>query len=182
MILCYTIHMPAKNVENPEEEIQETIDAGEPMMSWESWEFPYVERSKRWYVIASTIGLFLILYALFTGNFIFGIIVLMFAVITLIRDLKRPSRVPVHITSKGLVFGEAFFPFEDIRDFSLTYDPPDINNLYVDFHGRFQPMLSIGLEDLNPNEIRSTLLPFVFENLEREGESLTDVLRRVYKL
>jgi len=159
-----------------------TIDAGEPMMSWESWEFPYVDRSKRWYVIASAIGLFLMLYALFTGNFIFGVIVLMFAVITLIRDLKRPSRVPVHITSKGLVFGEAFFPFEEIRDFSLTYDPPEVNNLYVGFHGRFQPMLSIGLEDLNPNDVRGTLLPFVFENLEREGESLTDILRRVYKL
>ncbi len=174
--------MSAKNAENPEEGVQETIDAGEPMMSWESWEFPFVERSKRWYVIASTIGLFLILYALFTGNFIFGVIVLMFAVITLIRDLKRPSRVSVHITSKGLVFGEAFFPFEEIRDFSLSYDPPDVNNLYVDFHGRLQPILSIGLEELNPNEVRGTLLPFVFENLEREGESLTDVLRRVYKL
>src|SRR3990167_2109507 len=141
-ILCYTFHMLTKEQNPPEEPVSETIDAGEPIMSWESWEFPYVERSKRWYVIASTIGLFLILYALFNGNFIFGIIVLMFAVITLIRDLKRPSKVAVHITSKGLVFGEAFFPFEEIRDFSLTYDPPDVNNLYVDFHGRLQPMLS----------------------------------------
>ena len=170
-----------------EQEIQdevpnETIDAGEPMMSWESWEFPYIERSKRWYILASAIGLFLILYALFTANFIFGIIVLMFAIITLIRDLKKPLRVPVHITTKGLVFGDDFFTFEDIRDFSLSYDPPTFNNLYVSFHGRMQPMLSIDLEDVNPNDVRGIMLPFVFENLEREGESLTDVLRRVYKL
>lgn len=172
------------NENDPQEEqtLGEVIDAGIPMMSWESWEFPMVERSRRWYIVASCAGLFLILYAVFTANFIFGVIVLMFAVITLIQDLKKPGRVPVHITSKGLVFGDQFFGFDQIRDFSLTYDPPTINTLYVSFHGRLQPMLSIGLEELNPNEVRKTLLPFVFENLEREGESLTDVLRRVYKM
>ncbi len=174
--------MPTDEQQIKEQQLGETIDAGEPMMSWESWEFPYTERSKRWYFLASTIGLFLILYALFTGNFIFGVIILMFAVITLMRDLKKPSRIPVHITTKGFVFGDNFFGFQDIRDFSLTYDPPTLNTLYLSFHGRMQPMLSVDLEELNPNEIRSILLPFVFENLEREGESLTDVLRRVYKL
>lgn len=172
-----------ENEEMTQEQITEdAIDAGVPIMSWESWEYPVVERSKRWYIIASFVGLFLILYAMFTSNFIFGVIVLMFAVITMLQDLKKPDRVQVHVTSKGLVFGEQFFPFEEIRDFSLSYDPPTVNTLYVTFHGRFQPMLSIALEDLNPNEVRKTLLPFAFENLEREGESLTDVLRRVYKL
>ena len=172
----------AEQNQNPEIVEGDVIDAGLPIMSWESWEFPVVERSKRWYIIASGIGLFLILYAVFTANFIFGVIVLMFAVITLIQDLKKPSRVPVHITSKGLVFGEQFFSYDDIRDFSVTYDPPVINTLYVSFHSRLQPMLSIELEELNPNDVRRTLLPFVFENLEREGESLTDILRRVYKM
>ena len=162
--------------------IGETIDAGASIMSWEAWEFPLVNRTKRWYIVASVIGLMMILYSVFTANFIFGAIILMFAVIILIQDLKKPARLAAHITSKGLVFGDDYYPFEEIRDFSLTYDPPDINTLYVTFHSRIQPMLSIGLEDLNPNNVRRTLLPFVFENLEREGESLTDVLRRVYKI
>lgn len=161
---------------------QEIIDAGVPLLSWESWEFPLVARSTRWYVVASVVGLGLMLYALLTANFIFGVIVLMFACIILLRDIKKPSRIPVHITTVGLVFGDDLYKFEDIRDFSLTYDPPNVQNLYIAFHGRFQPLLSIDLEDLNPNDVRQTLLPFVFENLEREGESLTDMLRRVYKL
>ncbi len=165
-----------------EQFIGETIDAGAPMMSWEAWDSPPIERSKSWYILASIFGLFLILYALFTNNFIFGVIVLMFAVIMLMQDLKKPARLPVHVTTRGLVFGSDFYKFEDIRDFSLTYDPPHINTLYVSFHGGINPMISIGLEDLNPNEIRQILLPFIFENLEREGESLTDVLHRVYKM
>jgi hypothetical protein len=173
-------------METPEAQAQnaqdQALDVGNEILSWETWEFPPMERSRRWYVIASTVGLFLLLYALFTANFVFGIIILMFAVITILRDLKRPSRVPVYLTTSGLVFGNEYFRYEDIRDFSLSYEPPVVKNLYVTFHGRLRPMLSIDIEEMNPNEVRQALLPFAYENLEREGESLTDILRRVYKL
>ena len=128
------------------------------------------------------IGVALLLYAVFTANFVFGLIVLMFAVITIMRDLKKPARIPVFITTAGVVFGNEFYRFQDIRDFSISFEPPTVKALYISFHGRVQPMLSIDLDDMNPNEVRRTLLPYVYENLEREGESLTDVLRRVYKL
>lgn len=158
------------------------IDVGDELLSWETWEFPLVERSRRWYIIAGSLGIGLILYGILTANFVFSVIVLMFAVITLMRDLKKPDRVQVFLTTAGVVLGGEFYKYEDIRDFSITYDPPDVKSLYITFHRRFQPMLSISLEDMNPNVVRTALLPYAFENLQREGESLTDVLRRVYKL
>ncbi len=158
------------------------IDVGSEIASWEAWEFPPFERSRRWYVLAALLALGLLLYAVFTANFVFGLIILMFAVITVMRDLKKPKRVPVIITTSGLVFGNEFHGFDDMRDFSITYEPPEVNVLYLTFRSRFQPMLSVDLDGMNPNDVRRTLLPYVYENLEREGESLTDVLRRVYKL
>ncbi|MCR4314031.1 MAG: hypothetical protein NUV84_02170 [Candidatus Uhrbacteria bacterium] len=166
-----------------EENVPEgAIDVGAELLSWEAWEFPPVERSQRWYIIASLLGVGLLLYAVFTANFVFGLIVLMFAVITIMKDLKKPARVPVFVTTAGIALGNEFYPYQDIRDFSISFDPPTVKSLYITFHGRTQPMLSIDLDDMNPNEVRRTLLPYVYENLEREGESLTDVLRRVYKL
>ena len=137
-------------METPEAQAQKAeenvLDVGNEILSWETWEFPPTERSRRWYILASVVGLFLLLYALFTANFVFGIIILMFAVITIMRDLKRPSRVPVYLTTSGLVFGNEYFRYEDIRDFSLSYEPPVVKNLYVTFHGRLRPMLSIDIE------------------------------------
>ena len=170
-----------ENEQNTAEDIQ-GIDAGPVVMNWESWEFPPVQRSTRWYVIAGAVGFGMLVYAILTANFVFALIVLMFAAIMLLKDLKKPARVPVAITSSGVVFNNEFYPYDDIKDFSIVYQPPDVKTLYVGFRNRISPLLAISLEDTNPNDVRTALLPFAFENLDREGERLTDVLTRVYKL
>lgn len=163
-------------------EDHEVVDVGNVITGWETWEFPPVERSTQWYAIAGLLGLGMLLYALLTANFVFALIILMFAVIMLLRDMKKPARVSAYVTTSGVVYGDEFFPYENIRDFSITYQPPEVKHLYITFNNRIQPMLSIPLEDADPNLVRQSLLPYVFENLKREGESLTDTLRRVYKL
>lgn len=160
----------------------EAIDAGDVLFSWETWEYPVTERSSRWYVIATTSGLACLLYAIFTANYIFAVIVVMFAVIIMMRDIKKPDRTHSYITTEGIVFSDKLYTYKEIRDFSITYDLPNIKNLYITFNSTFQPMLSIPIEEANPNLVRAALLPFVYENLGRDGETLTDTLRRVYKL
>lgn len=165
-----------------ETEEHEHIDVGTVLTAWEAWESTPIERSKEWYVVAGGIGLAMLLYALFTANFVFALIIVMFAVILLMQDIKKPSKVRACITTAGVVLGDAFYPYEDIKDFSIAYQPPDVKYLYVGFQSTFQPMLSIPLDEVDPNKVRESILPYVFENLKREGESLTDTLHRVYKL
>lgn len=170
-----------QNVDTEAQDVQ-AIDAGAEILGWETWEYPPVVRSRRWYVVASVIGFLLLMYALLTLNFVFAIIIVMFAVITLLRDIKQPNRLSVYITTAGVVFGNDFYSYRDIKDFSVVYDPPDVKTLYVSFHGYLSPTLTVPLEDVNPNEVRQALLPYAFENLNRENEYLTDTLSRLYKL
>ncbi len=158
------------------------IDAGTVLMAWDTWEFPPVERSRRWYLIAGTLALGMIIYALLTSNYGFAIIILMFAVLLVLKDLRKPARVTAAITTHGIVFNHEFFDYERIKDFGIVYNPPEVKNLYITFNNRLSPMLSIPLEDANPIRLRQTLLSYVFENINRDDESLTDILTRVYKL
>ncbi|MFZ2681559.1 MAG: hypothetical protein WAZ14_00445 [Patescibacteria group bacterium] len=172
-------------MESPKSDIkafEDGIDVGRVLLAWEAWEFEPTERSTRWYVIAATLGLGMLVYALLSANFVFALIIVMFAVIMLMRDLRKPARVQVAITTDGVVFKNEFFPFADIKDFSIIYEPPAIKNLYLGFNGKLTPMMSIPLEDADPIQVREELLPFIFENLDRDAESLTDTLSRVYKL
>ncbi len=175
-------------VEEEQQNTQDTsendggIDAGRVILSWETWEFLPVERSVRWYVIAAVAGLGMLVYAVLTANFIFALIIIMFAVIMVLRDLKKPGKVTAAITSEGVAFDNEFYPYSDIKDFSVIYEPPQVNTLYLGFNSRISPSLSIPLGDLDPNKVRAELLPFIFENLDRDSESLTNVLTRVYKL
>ncbi len=172
----------AKEKNKPQKEDHREIDVGDALLSWESWDNPPHERSRRWYLIAGGIGIALIVWAIWQENFLFAIIVLMTAVIVLFGQLKPSNRIMVHITSLGVVFGEDFYPYEEIRDFSIIYQPPHVRLLYISFNKAWQPTIAVPTEDADPNTLREVLLPYLFENLEREDETLTDSIRRVYKL
>ncbi|HLD21202.1 MAG TPA: hypothetical protein VJB64_03855 [Patescibacteria group bacterium] len=162
------------------EELQ--INIGSPQLEWEVDEYPMHQRSKLWYILAAVIGVALIVYAISTANFLFAVIILMVGVITLLSSFVPPDRVPVLITNTGVVVSDMYYDFQAIKDFSIAYDPPHVKNLYFEFHSPWQPLLTVPLEDIDPNEIRDLLLPYCLENLQRVEENLTDVLRRLYKL
>lgn len=164
-----------------EPELQE-IDAGDEIYSWKAWEFEPHERSRMWYIFASLISVACIIYAVWTENYLFAIIILMIGIIFLVNNLRKPKIIDVHITNMGIVVGEEFHDYKEIKDFSLIYAPPEIKILYIDFHKVWMPLLTLPLEDADPNIVRESLLPYAFENLDREEESLTDMLKRVYKL
>jgi hypothetical protein len=103
-------------------------------------------------------------------------------VVTLVTSFTAPRRIDVVITEQGVAIGERFYEFKKIRDFSLAYQPPEIKILYLDFTSPLNPLLSIPLEETDPNDVRDALLGYCRENLDRTEETLTDRLRRVYKL
>ena len=171
-----------------EEEIQAEIfeyhpdEFGDILVNWEIDEYAHHERSRMWYILAGTIGVGLIIYAVLTSNFLFAIIILMTAVIMLLSMFSKPEKIPVIITTTGVVVGDTYYDYQSIRDFSIVYDPPDVKLLYLDFYALTHPMLSVPLEDVDPNIVRESLLPFCLENFKRNQENLTDVMRRLYKL
>ena len=174
--------MNEERAQEPEILEEELIDAGEAQVSWKTWEYPPHERSVMWFIIAGIIGAALLVYAIVSTNYLFAIIVLMMGVILLIDGLRHPDRIDVHITDQGVVVGHNFYNFSALKDFSIIYAPPEVILLYIDFNNMWQPLLVVPLEDIDPNAVRDNLLPYVFENLSREEETLTDTLRRLYKM
>src|SRR3990167_9328660 len=138
-----------------QEEVQ--INIGSPQLEWEVDEYPMHQRSKLWYILAAVIGVALIVYAIATANFLFAVIILMVGVIMLVSAFKHPEKVPVVITTTGVLIDETYYDFDAVRDFSIVYDPPHVKILYFDFHSPWHPLLHIPLGEMNPNDIRALL-------------------------
>jgi len=155
---------------------------GRRLLTWQVDEYHQHARSRTWYILGAIVSVALIVYAIATANFLFAVIILMIGIITLLSTFSAPDKIEVILTTTGVVLGNAFYPYKDIKDFSLVYDPPEIKVLYLDFHKPWLPLVSVPLEEVDPNRVRETLLPFSLENLDRAEESLTDVVRRLYKL
>lgn len=160
----------------------ETVNIGQPLLQWEVDEYAKHERSRAWYIMASGIGILLILYAIATANYLFAVIILMMGVILFVSMLNDPERISVVITTTGIVVGDMYYDYQSIRDFSIAYDPPHIKILYLDFFEFWHPMISVPLELIDPNVVRKQLLSFCPENLDRTEENLTDLVKRVYKV
>ena len=158
------------------------LQFGEPILDWEVDEYPQHERSRTWYIVASVVGVALIVYAIATANFLFAVIILMVGVITLLSTFKDPDRIGIMVTTAGVIVDDMFYDYKSVRDFSIVFDPPDVSILYLDFHSSLHPLISIPLEDIDPNEVRDALLPFCLENFHRDEERLTDLMKRLYKL
>ncbi|OGL95790.1 hypothetical protein A2348_00145 [Candidatus Uhrbacteria bacterium RIFOXYB12_FULL_58_10] len=159
-----------------------SFETGRANVAWEIDEYTRQTRSRNWYLVAGIIGVALIVYSIASANFLFAVIILMIGIITLITDFKQPDRVTVAITPTGLVVGDIAYDFRAVRDFSLAYEPPEVKILYLTFRQFWQPMLAIPLEDTDPNVVRAELLPYCLENLDRTSETLTETIKRVYKL
>ena len=157
-------------------------ELGESLVAWEVDEFPQHTRSRMWYILASLVSIGLIVYSVVTSNFLFAIIILMGGVLLFLSTFLKPERIPIVITSTGIVVGDMFYDYQSVRDFSIVYDPPDVKLLYLDFYALSHPLISVPLEDVDPNIVRARLLTFCIENLNRNEEGLTDLVRRVYKL
>ncbi|MBP9748971.1 hypothetical protein KBD18_02070 [Patescibacteria group bacterium] len=155
---------------------------GKIFLSWEVDEYPRYQRTVLWYVIAGLIGTAFLWYALATVNFLFALIVIIFAIVVLLSGTRESHRVRVALTEDGLEIGTRFHSWKDFQNFWLVYEPPGIKVLYLMPRSSFQPAFAVPLEDINPNAVRETLLAYIQEDMEREEEPLADALARMLKL
>jgi len=151
-----------------------------------TWLVPETEkhhRSKKWYIWAGSIAIFFLIYAIFTLNFLFAIIIISFATIITISDNRNIEKIEILLDEEGIHTGRTFYDYDLIKDFSILYKPKDnLGNLYFEFNNTLKQRLSIPLEDQDPIIIRDFLLKYLEEDLDRTNPPLSESLSRLLKI
>ena len=161
---------------------QETNPYGE---IYAQWKFPRVvkhERGRWWYLWAGLVVVGLLTYAIISRNFLFVLIIILTTVIFLLLDKGDAEEGEIAITEDGVLIDDKLWPYEDLRDFWLIYDPPRAKRLYLNPRNTLRGQLSIPIEEQNPVAIRQALLTYLPEDSERDEESFTDFVSRIFKL
>ncbi len=152
------------------------------LVAWAIPEYVKHERGWKWYLVAGILGVALVLWGVFTANFLFAIIIVMAGLIMFLTSQREPEQVPFAVTVGGIFIGDHYHPYYEFRNFSILYEPPHLKCLYLVSEKRVRPLIKIPLEDTDPVIVRDTLLQFLPEDLQRVEESLTEMIARVYKL
>ncbi len=156
-------------------------DLGNAITAWEFPEFIKYERSRTWYITAIIVGILLIIFSISTQNYLFIVLILLFGLIIYLQGNRQPRMLTFTIHERGISIGERMHhPWSDLNSFWIIYEPPQVKNLYLDFKG-IRPDLTVQLQDQNPLEIRKLLSQYISEDLEKENESFSDGVSRMFK-
>ncbi len=152
------------------------------LINWHFPEFATHERSKKWYIAAVIVLGILVIYAVWTKNILFAVILILAAFIGVIQHFQKPHDVEAAITEDGIIVGRKFYRYEEIEGFWMIYKPHIAKLLYLDFKNKFKKNLPIPLENVDPIRIREILNQYLEEDLEREEEELSERLAKVLKM
>lgn len=167
----------------PEQNNELSKEHGQILASWEYLEFREHQRTKTWYIASGIVVALLVLFGILTQSYLFIIIVALFVFIYAMRFRRKPIMLPFQITEDGIQADpRSFYEWKDVRNFWIVYEPPEVKNLYLAFKSALRPSLTVSLENQNPLNIRKILLEYIPEDTERENESFTDGVKRIFKL
>ncbi len=161
--------------------VQSSGPHGAELMVWEYLDRPRYERGRLWYMVMIAAGAGLLLYALLSANFLFALIIVMFALVLYVSTIYEPKLIRFTITEEGIGVGESFYTFRDIERFWFYYDPPMARSLYLEFRSA-APRVRVDLATQDPNIVRQLLGQFVREDLNEVDEPLSDIISRILKI
>ncbi len=177
------------NMNEAYENQEESVDANEPaplgyeIVSWETPEYLKHERAHWWYWLYGIAIACMLIYAVVTSNFLFAVILIIGTLTLIISDARHPEPIIVVITTEGVVVGNRFYDYDEMRHFTIIYKPMhDVRRVYFEFKSAIKHRLSLPLHDVDPIIVRDNLLKYIPEDLERDEEPLSEVLGRLLKL
>ena len=162
--------------------IREDTIIGDVHYAWRVKEYEQHARGNRWYAVSILAGLALIIYGIITGNFIFSLIIILFAIILFLQAHQHAPDVQFAVTELGIVIGSKFYTYSEFDVFYIIYAPPRVKTLFLDTKSIFRPILRVPLLDLNSVDITHSLREFLPEDLEKEDEPIADAWVRNWKI
>jgi hypothetical protein len=151
-----------------------------------SWEFPEYQkhdRNRNWYIVAGIIALGLIVYALFSANYFFALIILLVGFIIVFLQNDEPLTIQFSLEPTGVRLVDRFYSYDVFKDFSIVFKPEDeIRTLYFEFKNGLRHRMSIPLQKTNPLIVRQYLLRYLIEDLERNDAPFSDGFAKTFKI
>ncbi|MFH1413147.1 MAG: hypothetical protein ABIG10_03955 [bacterium] len=162
---------------------EKAFDYGEELIGWEIPEYEKHERGPLWYALAGLISVAIVIYGIYSHNYLFVIIIGLFVLISVINHFREPDMIEFAIMTEGIIIGNKFHDHDTIKHFSIIYKPGDnLKSLYLEFKNIIKPRLTVPLMNANPLVAREHLLKYIMEDLDRTDEPNTDFITKKLKL
>ena len=155
-------------------------EKGKVLKTWTVPEYRKYERTFSWFLgMAVVVGL-LLLYAVYSSNFLFALIIIMVLAVILLNHFRDPQDVEVSIAEKGLQVDNKFYGYEGLKNFWIVNDD-DVKELYFSTSNVLMPQLKVAVSAGDVEEVRGILKKKVKEDANGD-EPVSELWGRVLKI
>ena len=152
-----------------------------PLLTWKAPEYIYHEKSFLWFIIAAIVAFLLVIYGLETYGWTFCVAVVVFAGVYYMFYRHKPEIIDVKLSRIGVKVGRHVFPYSNIRNFWIVYDPPFVKKIYFRMMSKLHPDIFVPLDGVDIAEVKHILSKYV-EEIKGKAEPISDTLVRFFKL
>ena len=161
---------------------KEDANIGKVIYQWKIKEYEQYERGKTWYLVMVAVALLLMVFGVWTANYLFVLVVALFAIIMYLHGMQEPIELFFAITETGIVLGNKYYRYSELANFWVIYNPPEVKTLYFSLNKMVKHRLQVSLDNYDPRPIRDYLGQYLEEDLEQEEEPLSDRFARLFRL
>ena len=129
---------------------------GENVLSWETVEYEFEKKSPDWFWALGIIALASGLTAVLFGNYLFGVFIIMAAVLLGFYAIRRPQTVHYDIGGEGVRAGAELYPYKNLKAFWLETEG-SVKKLLLLSGGSLSPILTLPLGDVSPLAVKEAL-------------------------
>lgn len=161
---------------------KEDVNVGDVVYSWKVKEYEQHDRDRRWYIFMAALAVLLLIFAVWSTNYLFILVIVLFGIILFLHQHQKPMEIDFAITETGIVLGSKYYKFGELESFWLIYNPPAVKTLYFGRKGWIKHRMVVSLYDNDPRVIKHYLGQYIDEDIEQEEEPFSDRLSRIFKL
>jgi hypothetical protein len=142
---------------------------------WNSPEFEFKEKTKKWYIISSIIIILIIILAIILKNYLFAFLILFGGFLMFTMATKQPITLPIEISEHGIKIHDEMYPYNIIDKFWIGGNKNNEAILLIKTNKKITPIISTIIEPhINIMQLREYLMNFIEE--EEMKEPFTDRL------
>lgn len=149
------------------------------IMEWEAPEFKHYAKNAAWYITLIILGMLLVAYQIWHKDWFGAVSIAIIAAFVYAYSKLKPKIIPVRISDIGIHLNDFFVPYTHIRHFWIVHNE-NHQALNIETTAYFNHILSIELEDQDPEIVREILQEALPENSELE-ETLAQKMAHRFK-
>ncbi len=152
-----------------DDEPYESLD----LIEWEDFEYEFRHKTSDWYWVVGIIAVSVAVAAIFFGNVLFAILILLGAFTLSLHAARHPAIVHYELNKKGVVSGKTMYPYKTLESFWVE-DRDHNPRILFKSKKLLMPFIIIPLGSVMPDTARAYL-----EQYLKEEEHLEPLLQKI---